>query len=106
MLSALLALAMKPTTFRPPCVPLLVTDPYFSIWSSTDKLADSWTKHWTGENMALCGLVRVDGKTYRFSGTPDLNLPALEQIDCRVEATTTYYTFQAPGAKLGVKNVT
>lgn len=94
------------TAFRPPAVPLVVHDPYFSVWSAADKLTDRWTTHWTGSTMALCGLVRVDGKTYRWSGVPGGNLPAAKQLSVRVDPTTTTYRFEAGLLKFEVAFVT
>ncbi|MDF7818350.1 DUF4965 domain-containing protein [Runella sp. MFBS21] len=53
---------------RPPAYPLITHDPYFSIWTNTDKLTDSPTRHWTGRTQSLEGIVRVDGKVYQFLG--------------------------------------
>ena len=38
--------------FRPPAVPLIVTDPYMSMWSRTDHAYDSFSTHWAGEGWA------------------------------------------------------
>ena len=56
------------TSLRLPSVPLIVNDPYFSIWSPYDNLYDGTTRHWTGQQKAIDGLLRVDGTTYRFMG--------------------------------------
>src|SRR5688500_19941116 len=85
---------------RPPAVPLVTSDPYFSVWSFNDKLNDADTRHWTGKPHTLLSLVRIDGKPYRIAGAQPGGAPALEQTGLDVLPTRTIYTFAGAGVRL------
>jgi len=85
---------------RPPSVPLVTHDPYFSIWSPADNLTDADTVHWTGKPNRLTSLLRIDGKAFRLMGTEPAAIPPLPQTDLVVTPTQTRYTFAGAGVQL------
>lgn len=105
LLSAQTAEMFQPyveTDLRLPSVPIVVNDPYFSIWSPFDTLNEGDTRHWTHQEKPLEGLLRVDGVTYRFMGAPDADIRQAQQLSVSVLATNTYYTFSCGPVELDV----
>ncbi len=78
---------------RPPAVPLVAHDPYFSVWSTTDALNAGPTRHWTGSEQPLTSLVRVDGKAFALMGAPGPGIAPMPQKGLAVLPTRTVYTF-------------
>jgi hypothetical protein len=85
---------------RPPAVPLVACDPYFSIWSPSDRLTETDTVHWTGKPHPIFATLEIDGVTYRLMGSKPAGAPALEQTGLEVLPTRTIYTYQGAGVKV------
>ncbi len=95
-----------PHGFRPPAVPLVVHDPYTSVWSFSDTLTEQWCCHWTGKQRTMSGLLILDGKFFRFIGPAELGVKSMKQVACNVYPTRTIYEYEEGGVKLSLKFTT
>ena len=87
---------------RPPSVPLITVDPYFSVWSPADTLTDAVTVHWTGHPNTIVGTAEIDGTAYRVLGRWNArdDSTALTQTSRDCDALSTTCTFEGAGIEL------
>lgn len=102
---------MRPM-FRPPAVPLVTVDPYFSVWSLNDRLYDNHTKHWTAqrhdnhERHGMLGLAVIDDEVWRFAGKVNYDADyyaepqTMKQTSLVVKPLSSVYTFEGGGVTL------
>lgn len=74
-------------------IPLILHDPYFSIWSSSDHLNDAEPVHWSGIRQRMRGIVVIDGKRYCFLGESG-DQEMIEQKAADVTPVSTKYCFE------------
>lgn len=87
---------------RAASIPLILHDPYFSVWSSADCLYDADTVHWSGQRQQLKGYIVVDEAVYCFLGDKEFHKPILQKaVD--VTATATEYLFENDKVSLTVR---
>jgi hypothetical protein len=93
---------------RAPAVPLVTSDPYLSLWSMSDRLTDTPTKHWTEVAQPIIGLIRIDSQAYRWMGAMPqgyvglANIEAMSQTSVEVLPLHSVYHFIAGGIELSV----
>lgn len=82
---------------RPAAVPLFTVDPYFSIWSCSDKLYDTYTKHWSEKPWPIFIALYIDGAMYSIAGV-DKDYVGLKnrihQKSLEVTPLSTKYVFE------------
>lgn len=103
--SVLLApiLGQEAVALRPPAIPLVAHDPYFSAWLPRDQLASEYPTHWSGSTQALVGVVRIDGKAWRFLGREPAEVPELPQVAMRVGALASEFDFAQDDVRVKVR---
>ncbi len=92
--------------FRPPAVPLVTCNPYFSVWSAADRLTYDATRHWTGSKQELHSLVRIDGRAWRIMGDERRDIQPMPQTDLHVSPTRTIYEFEGGGVHITLSFLT
>ena len=100
----ILALALAATlgaqiNLRPPAVPLIAHDPYFSLWSPADAATATAPRHWTGTEQQMAAAIRIDGKPYRILGNWQRAAAPARQTKLEVSATRTTYSFEQDGVR-------
>lgn len=77
---------------RPPAIPIITIDPYFTVWSPSNILTDTDLQHWSAKPNRIKGHVTIDDEKYRFMGTGEA--PAIRQTAFEMTAAVTSYTFE------------
>ena len=74
-----------------PSVPLLIHDPYLSVWSAYPSPVIGWAQHWSGKPLPMKIIVTVDDSSYLIFGEAALGDTVAPTRLIDVTATTTRY---------------
>lgn len=85
---------------RPPAIPIITIDPYFTVWSPSNILTDTDLQHWSAKPNRIKGYVTVDGEKMRFMGTGDT--PVIKQTEFNMTAAVTSYKFECEKIRLEI----
>ena len=87
---------------RPPSVPIIVQDPYISLWSPHNNLYDGSITHWNGGLIQFTGFIIIDNICYRWMGKDDFaQCPnTMNQVSLNINALSTDYSFNDPSNKV------
>ena len=89
---------------RLPAIPLIASDPYFSIWMPYDNMATADTIHWCGPIKPIRMAANIDGKNVSFLGrNRDYEAQQQELI---VTPTKTRFVSEFGGVQLEAEFVT
>lgn len=104
---------MNNNKYKYPAYPLITCNPFFSVWSMSDTLYGDQTRHWTGSQHSMTGIITVDGVQKLFMGklkhNPYYNScgpKPIEQTGLQVTPLKTKYTFSDGQIELEVCFVT
>ncbi len=78
---------------RPPAIPLITVDPYFSIWSPNENINFAPTEMWSGKEKSILGTVTIDGKKRLFLGYHK-DILKLDQVSLEIDALSTTAVFE------------
>ena len=104
---------METNNTKYPAYPLITCDPYFNVWSMSDTLYGDHTRHWTGSQQSMTGIITIDGTAKTFMGKMrhnplynDCGPKPIEQKNVRVTPLKTTYTFSDEAVELEVTFMT
>ena len=84
---------------RPPAIPIVNIDPYFSVWAEHSLFKRP--VHWTGSPNNIWGTAEIDGTAWHFFGE-NTGLPAMTLEAMEIDAFSTVLTYTAAGIRLTV----
>ena len=81
--------------------PLFTKDPFFSIWSGSDKLNEGNTIFWTGDIKRTYGILKINNQSYCFLGDAP-GIAKMEQLKVEVSLFRTTYYFETKEVEMKI----
>lgn len=89
---------------RLPAIPLIASDPYFSVWMPADTMTRTDSIHWCGPSKPIRAELTADGVPYRFLGVSEAREAELTGLE--VSATSTVFESVCGGVRVTARFMT